>query len=215
MGGLCFQAKKNEDAAPKPEPKKSRITQQDRAKLDIRKRQQQLREYQKKLEGEQAGALAKAKELARAGQKQRAVVQLRLKKAYDANIEKAQNMHFMLENTYMQIESVEVDAQVVTALKKGDEAIQQLKVDISEFERIKDNMDDYADQQEQLTDLLKDDGFDEQQMLDDLRALDDDAEAPALPDAPQAPVAAVLPSAPSGEVAQPAGPAPVKEAVAA
>ncbi len=49
----------------------------------------------------------------KSGQKQRAVVQLRLKKAYDGNIEKAQNMLFMLDNTYMQIESVETDAAVV------------------------------------------------------------------------------------------------------
>ena len=48
----------------------------------------------------------------------------------------------------MQIESVETDAQVVQALKKGDAAIQEIKVDIGEFERIKENMDDYVDDQE-------------------------------------------------------------------
>ena len=93
-------------------------------------------------------------------------------------------MLFMLENTYMQIESVETDAQVVQALKKGDAAIQEIKVDISEFERIKENMDDYVDDQEQLTDLLKDDGYDEAQMLADLKALDEDDKVGELPSAP-------------------------------
>ena len=124
MGGLCFQAKKgDENHHPVPEPKKSRINNQDRAKLDIKKRQQQLKEYQKKLELERDGVVQKAKDFMKSGQKQRAVVQIRLKKAYDGNIEKSQNMLFMLENTYMQIESVETDAQVVQALKKGDAAI--------------------------------------------------------------------------------------------
>lgn len=39
MGGLCFQAKKGEENQAAPEPKKSRINNQDRAKLDIKKRQ--------------------------------------------------------------------------------------------------------------------------------------------------------------------------------
>ena len=39
---------------------------------------------------------------------------------YDKNIEKAQNAHFMLEETYMNIESVENDAAVLKALQKGD-----------------------------------------------------------------------------------------------
>ena len=51
MGGMCFQAKKGDEAQPVPEAKKkSRINNQDRAKLDIKKRQLQLKEYQKKLE---------------------------------------------------------------------------------------------------------------------------------------------------------------------
>lgn len=84
MGGLCFQAKKgDENHHPVPEPKKSRINNQDRAKLDIKKRQQQLKEYQKKLELERDGVVQKAKDFMKSGQKQRAVVQIRLKKAYD------------------------------------------------------------------------------------------------------------------------------------
>ena len=62
----------------------------------------------------------------------------------------------MLKNTFMEIESVETDAQVVQALKKCDAAIREIKDDIREFERLKENIDDYIDDQEQLNYLLKD-----------------------------------------------------------
>ena len=104
------------------------------------------------------------------------MIQIRLKKMYDKNIEKALNAHFMLEETYMNIESVENDAAVLKVLQEGDKAIKELKVDVGEFERIKDNIDEYEDKQEELGDVLKDDGFDEEQLLEDLRALDDDYE---------------------------------------
>lgn len=41
----------------------------------------------------------------------------------------------------MNIESVENDAAVLKVLQTGDNAIKELKVNVSEFERIKENMD--------------------------------------------------------------------------
>ena len=41
----------------------------------------------------------------------------------------------------MNIESVENDAAVLNVLQTGDKAIKEIKVNVSEFEKIKENMD--------------------------------------------------------------------------
>ena len=89
MGSLCLNSSRKQndsDTTPVPQSKKSRVNNQDKAKLDIRARQRQLKDYQKKLEKEREQSISSAKELAKNGQKSRAMIQIRLKKMYDKNI---------------------------------------------------------------------------------------------------------------------------------
>ena len=65
-----------------------RISENDKAILDIKARMRKLKTYEKKLEEQDKTATEKIKELIKAGQKQRAIIHLKSKKFIEAEVTK-------------------------------------------------------------------------------------------------------------------------------
>ena len=73
---------------PQSGAQKDRITDNDKAIIDIKARMRKLKEYEKKLAEQDRVATEKIKELIKAGQKPRAIIHLKKKKFVEAEVTK-------------------------------------------------------------------------------------------------------------------------------
>ena len=117
---------------------KDRITDNDKAIIDIKGRMRKLKTYEKKLAQQDQEATDKIKELLKAGQKERALVHLRKKKFIEAEVNKMNGATIQLQQTLLSIESAAADLDIFTALKEGDAVLKDLhaKVSIQDWEEL-------------------------------------------------------------------------------
>ena len=126
---------------------KDRITENDRAIIDIKARMRKLRTYEEKLAEQDKAATAKIKELIKAGQKERAIIHLKQKKFVEAEVNKCNGAQIKLQETMQAIESAQADVEVFAALKQGDAVLKglQQQVSIEDWEELyashKENME--------------------------------------------------------------------------
>ena len=125
---------------------KDRISDNDKAILDVKGRMRTLRTYEQKLVQQDKEATDKIKELIKAGQKERAIIHLKKKKFAEAETRKLEGAQIKLQETILAIESAQADLQVFAALKEGDAVIKDLhqKVSIADWEEL------YADHKENM-----------------------------------------------------------------
>ena len=76
---------------------KDRITDTDKAIIDVKARKRKIKTYMEKLENQDKMALEKIKELMKNGQKPRALIYLKQKKFTEKEIEKVNGAMLMLE----------------------------------------------------------------------------------------------------------------------
>eukprot|EP00092_Neocalanus_flemingeri_P039874 GFUD01043429.1.p1 GENE.GFUD01043429.1~~GFUD01043429.1.p1 ORF type:complete len:238 (+),score=100.10 GFUD01043429.1:59-715(+) len=135
---------------------KSRITEQDKAVLGLKKQRDQLKQYQKRI----LGVLEKDKELARKllkeGKKDRAKLLLRKKKFQEGLLEKTDGQLDNLERLTHDIEFAQVQKQVLDGLKDGNAALEKANAmfSIDEIEDILADTQEASEKQREITDLL-------------------------------------------------------------
>jgi len=185
---------------------KSRITEQDRAVLSLKKQRDQLKQYQKKITGQ----LEKDRDLARQclkdGKKERAKLLLRKKKFQEGLLEKTDGQLDNLERLVQDIEFSQVQAQVVDGLKEGKEALEKANAmfSIEEIEDILADTQEAVEKQREIDQLLsgqltQDDEDDVLAELDNLIA--EDAEnLPSVPSDQPRRIEDELPDIPTDEL---------------
>merc|ERR1712215_594935 len=116
---------------------KSRITEEDKAILDLKKQRDKLKQYQKRI----LGVLEKDKELAKKllkeGKKDKAKLLLRKKKYQESLLEKTDGQLDNLERLVHDIEHAQVQKQVLDGLKIGQAALEKANAMFS-IEEIED-----------------------------------------------------------------------------
>ena len=122
----------------------SRITEQDKAILNLKKTRDQLLQYQKKIEGNLAKDRELAKQLLKDGKKDRAKLLLRKKKYHESLLTKTDGQLNNLETLVHDLEFSQVEKQVLDGLKEGNAALKKANemFSIDEIEQI---MDDTAE----------------------------------------------------------------------
>ena len=104
----------------------SRINENDQAILKIKASVKKLKVYSDKLQLEAKAQDAKIKEWIKEKQKDRAVLALRIKKLKLKELEKADGAMFMLQETISNIESAQMDVNVMQAMKQGEKVLSEL-----------------------------------------------------------------------------------------
>jgi len=190
MGGNSSKQKQ----AP-PKPKVSRITDQDRAVLQLKKQRDKLKVYQKQIINQQEVLKQKAKILAHKGDdfsKKRALLLLRKKKAQDKLFEDADNQLNNIETLTNDLEWAVIQADVVKKLDSGNKALKNLHA-LCTLEDVEKVMDDTAEAiayqkeiDEALGNAAKEYGWEDVEDLDkELEALmekEENFELPTVPD---------------------------------
>ncbi|CAH1954561.1 unnamed protein product [Acanthoscelides obtectus] len=134
----------------------SRVTEQDKAVLQLKQQRDKLKQYQKRIEL----TLSKDKEIAKKlldnGQRQRAKLLLKKKRYQEQLLVKTDAQLENLEKLTHDIEFAQVELQVVDGLKKGNEALKKVNdaLNIADIERILDETKEGIDKQNEINELL-------------------------------------------------------------
>ncbi|GAB0093839.1 charged multivesicular body protein 6 [Sergentomyia squamirostris] len=162
----------------------SRITQQDKAVLQLKQQRDKLKQYQKRIEL----SLENDRELARkclaTGRKERAKLLLRKKRYQEKLLGNTDTQLENLEKLTSDIEFAQVELQVIDGLKTGNAALKSLHdiLNIDEIEKIMDETREGVEKQQELDELLSGQLTEEDESaileeLDNLVAEDDAAKA--------------------------------------
>ena len=171
----------------------SRITEQDKAILNLKKTRDQLLQYQKKIEGNLAKDRELAKQLLKDGKKDRAKLLLRKKKYHESLLTKTDGQLNNLETLVHDLEFSQVEKQVLDGLKEGNAALKKANemFSIDEIEQIMDDTAEAMEKQREIESILSGQLTEEEEedVLKELENLAEDEskvsdKVPELPNVP-------------------------------
>ncbi|XP_032822863.2 charged multivesicular body protein 6 [Petromyzon marinus] len=168
----------------------SRVTEQDRAVLQLKQQRDKLRQYQKRIALQLEKERELARKLLRDGKKDKAKLLLKKKRYQEQLLEKTDTQIGNLEHMVQDIEFAQIEAKVIEGLKVGNDCLKKMHemMSIEEVERIMDETQDSIDYQRQIDDLLAGglSDEDEEAVLAELDEITKDAEQQQqqLPDVP-------------------------------
>ncbi|KAK9530889.1 hypothetical protein VZT92_012363 [Zoarces viviparus] len=179
--------------------KHSRVTEQDKAVLQLKQQRDKLRQYQKRINLQLEKERLLAKQLLRNGKKDKALLLLKKKRYQDQLLDKTENQIGNLERMVQDLEFAQIETKVIQGLKVGNECLKKMHevMSVEEVERIMDETQDAIEYQRQIDDMLAGSltQEDEDAVLAELEAITQgDVELPEvpedeLPDVPEVPEA--------------------------
>ncbi|XP_064090122.1 charged multivesicular body protein 6-A-like [Macrobrachium nipponense] len=169
----------------------SKVTEQDKAVLQLKTTRDRIRQYQKRSETNLEKDRQLAKQLLQNGKKERAKLLLRKKKFIEEQLNKTDGTLENIERMIQDLEFAQIEMKVVDSLKVGNESLKQINqmLNIEDIERILDETEEAAEKQREISALLGGGALtdeDESAVEEELDALIADAVQKQLPDAPTA-----------------------------
>lgn len=176
--------------------KQSRVTEQDKAILQLKQQRDKLRQYQKRINLQLEKERRLAKQLLKDGKKEKALLLLKKKRYQDQLLDKTENQIGNLERMVQDLEFAQIEKKVIDGLKVGNECLKKMHevMSIEEVERILDETQDSIEYQRQIDEMLAGSFTqeDEDAVLAELEAITQgDVELPDVPSAelPEVPAA--------------------------
>ena len=141
------------------------MTDTDKALLDCKICRDKISQYIKRLESRKLKTRQKAKDFLRKGQRERAKLYLQQYKLHEKQIQVADGQLSMITDQIMQIESSQNMQQCINCLKNGNAVLKKMQEDINieEWEKVSDDLQDLKDKNQEIGDLLKEYRIDENQ----------------------------------------------------
>lgn len=181
MGGLFSKKHDNK----KPE---SRVTEQDKAILQLKQQRDKLKQYQKKINVQIEKDRNVAKQLLHDGKKEKAKLMLRKKKFQESLLEKTDGQLDNLDRMVHDLEFAQVESQVIQGLKVGNESLKKLHqlLSLEDVEKIMEETKEGIEYQQEIDDLLSGglSAQDEDDVLAELDAIVKDTVTDKLPEVP-------------------------------
>ncbi|XP_037571916.1 charged multivesicular body protein 6-A [Dermacentor silvarum] len=191
--------------------KVSRVTEQDKAILQLKQQRDKIKQYQKKILGSLENERQLAQKLLHEGRKEKAMLLLKKKRFMEQMLEKTDGQLSNLERMVHDIEYTQIEIQVVEGLKVGNESLKKLHevLSVEAIETLLDETQEGIEKQKEIDDLLSGQltAQDDEAVLAELEALVSEEEARAVLDLPSVPAESgepPLPDVPS--IAEAAGP---------
>ncbi|XP_040033239.2 charged multivesicular body protein 6 [Gasterosteus aculeatus] len=167
--------------------KQSRVTEQDKAVLQLKQQRDKLRQYQKRIGLQLQKERLLAKQLLQDGRKDKALLLLKKKRYQDQLLDKTENQIGNLERMVQDLEFAQIETKVIQGLKVGNECLKKMHevMSVEEVERIMDETQDAIEYQRQIDDMLAGSltQEDEDAVLAELEAITQgDVELPEVPE---------------------------------
>ncbi|XP_075296933.1 charged multivesicular body protein 6 [Opisthocomus hoazin] len=177
--------------------RRSRVTEQDKAVLQLKQQRDKLRQYQKRISGSLERERALARQLLGAGRKEKAMLLLKKKRYQEQLLDKTENQISNLERMVQDIEFTQIEMKVIEGLKIGNECLNKMHqvMSIEEVERIMDETQEAVEYQRQIDEILAGSltEEDEDAILEELNAITQ--EQMELPEVPSEPLPEKVPEA--------------------
>ncbi|TPX31688.1 hypothetical protein SmJEL517_g05063 [Synchytrium microbalum] len=125
-------------------PQGRKITDKDRAVLDLKVQRDKLKQYQKKIQAVVDREVQVAKEHLKNGDKRRALIALKKKKYQLQLLDQTDNQLLNLEQLTNSIEYALVEQDVIKGLEQGNQVLKEIHKELS-VEAVQKLMDDTAD----------------------------------------------------------------------
>ncbi|CAB3224349.1 unnamed protein product [Arctia plantaginis] len=140
----------------KPKKPVSRVTEQDKAVLQLKQQRDKLKQYQKKIELNLEKDRQLAKKLLTEGKRDRAKLLLKKKKYQENLLQNTDNQLEQLEQLTHDLEFAQIEIQVLDGLKTGNVALKKVHdvLNIDEIEKILDETKEGIDKQREIDDLI-------------------------------------------------------------
>ncbi|XP_028824824.1 charged multivesicular body protein 6 [Denticeps clupeoides] len=169
--------------------RRTRVTEQDRAVLQLKQQRDRLRQYQKKLGLQLEKEKLVARQLLKDGKKEKALLLLKKKRYQEQLLDKTDGQISNLERMVQDIEFAQIEMKVIEGLKVGNECLKKMHetLSVEEVERIMDETQDSIEYQRQIDELLAGSlsQEDEDAVLAELEAITQgDVQLPEVPDEP-------------------------------
>ena len=147
------------------ETKRKPVTLNDteNAILQCKSCRDKIKQYIKRLEKRQNSCQEKAKELISSKERDRARIYLRQKKLHQEQIKISEGQLEMIENQIKEIENASNLQDCMSVLKKGNEVLKNLQntIKIEEWEKVKDDMDELKEKDQEISNFFKEKGINE------------------------------------------------------
>ncbi|CAN9508851.1 unnamed protein product [Ophioblennius macclurei] len=136
--------------------KQSRVTEQDRAILQLKIQRDKLRQYQKRINLQLEKERSLARQLLKDGKKEKALLLLKKKRYQEQLLDKTDNQISNLERLVQDLEFAQIEKTVIDELKVGNECLKKMHeaMSIEEVERIMDETQDAIEYQRQIDEML-------------------------------------------------------------
>uniref|UniRef100_A0A8C5WME7 Charged multivesicular body protein 6 n=1 Tax=Leptobrachium leishanense TaxID=445787 RepID=A0A8C5WME7_9ANUR len=155
--------------------RRSRVTEQDKAVLQLKQQRDKLKQYQKRITLQLERERAVAKQLLHNGKKEKAKLLLKKKRYQEQLLEKTDNQISNLEKMVEDLEFAQIELKVIEGLKVGNDCLKKMHevMSIEEVERIMDETQEGIEYQQQIDELLSGSltSEDEEAILQELEAL--------------------------------------------
>ncbi|KFM81940.1 Charged multivesicular body protein 6, partial [Stegodyphus mimosarum] len=140
----------------KQKKKVTRVSEQDKAILQLKQQRDKLKQYQKRLLNSLESERKLAKELLQNGRKEKAKLLLRKKRFMEQMLNKTDAQLHNLEQMAHDIEFAQIESQVIEGLKVGNESLKTLHemLSIEEIERIMDETQEGIEKQREIDEIL-------------------------------------------------------------
>ncbi|XP_020790467.1 charged multivesicular body protein 6-like [Boleophthalmus pectinirostris] len=166
----------------------SRVTDQDKAILQLKQQRDKLKQYQKRITLQLEKERLLAKQLVKDGKKKKALLLLKKKRYQDQLLDKTDNQISNLEQMVQDIEFMQIEMKVIEGLKVGNECLKRMHeiMSIEDVERILDETQEAIEYQRQIDEMLAGSltDEDEENILAELEAITqgEDITLPEVPD---------------------------------
>jgi charged multivesicular body protein 6 len=189
----------------------SKLTEKDKAVLDLKNARDKLKKFQKKLEAESQGLEDKARELIKKKYKDRALLVLKLQKYKRDKINSIESQLYSVQEQIDTLDWAVINVQVVQAMRKGTDELMRINnlISMDKIETLMDETKDAMDVQNEISaaivDLVGGSTAEEEAMLEELMKWDSSNKSTTstatkntdVPVFPNAPVNLEFPSVPT------------------
>uniref|UniRef100_G3P9W5 Charged multivesicular body protein 6a n=1 Tax=Gasterosteus aculeatus TaxID=69293 RepID=G3P9W5_GASAC len=183
----------------------TRVTEQDRAVLQMKQQRDKLKQYQKRITLQLEKERLLAKQWLQDGKKEKALLLLKKKRYQDQLLDKTDSQISNLERMVQDIEFMQIEMEVIEGLKVGNHCLKTMHeiMCIEDVERILDETQESIEYQRQIDEMLA--GAltqeDQEAVLAELDAITQ-GEDVELPEVPTEPIPEVPEAAKAGTAKQ-------------
>jgi charged multivesicular body protein 6 len=168
--GMLFCPTKNREEKVEGRKNMQKLEAHENVILNCKVTRDKIKAYIKKLLKNENERKTKAKELLKAGNRDKAKFALNQSKFYKEQIKISEGQLNMIEEQIMRVESAQHQKEAIQVLEEGNKVLKKLneEVNVERWERIADDMSEMRQQQEEIGNFLKSHNIDETDYEDNL-----------------------------------------------